>query len=51
MQGRLGWSKVAILLEEGVEPFSNIAGLQHIQFVSGKIQQAFHDLEGMPIRE
>jgi sugar/nucleoside kinase (ribokinase family) len=51
MQGRLGWAKVAILLEEGVEPFTNIAGLQHIPFATGRIRQAFHELEGMLIRE
>jgi sugar/nucleoside kinase (ribokinase family) len=51
MQGRLGWSKVAILLEEGVEPFSNIAGLQHIRFATGRINQAFHELEEMLVRE
>jgi predicted nucleotide-binding protein len=51
MQGKLGWSRVAILLEEGVEPFSNIDGLQYIRFSRGRLQQAFHELELTLIRE
>jgi len=51
MQGRLGWARVAILLEEGVEPFTNIAGLQYIRFSNGRVHQAFHELESMLVRE
>ncbi|MCE0485422.1 PfkB family carbohydrate kinase [Ornithinimicrobium sediminis] len=51
MQGRLGWTKVAILMEEGVEAFSNIAGLQYLRFGKGRVQHAFHDLEVMLVRE
>jgi len=51
MQGRLGWGRVAILLEEGVEIFSNMSGLQFIQFTKGRIRQAFLELEEMLLRE
>lgn len=51
MQGRLGWAKVAILLEDSVEPFTNISGLQTIVFAKGRIHQTLHELEGMLIRE
>jgi sugar/nucleoside kinase (ribokinase family) len=51
MQGRLGWTKVAVLLEDGVEPFSNIAGLQYIPFSKGKVHQALHELETTLVRE
>lgn len=50
-QGRLGFEKVAILLQEGVEQFSNIAGLQYIPFSADNIEQTFYQLEKMLIRE
>jgi Predicted nucleotide-binding protein containing TIR-like domain len=31
-QGRLGFSKAIVLLENGVEEFSNLDGIQHITF-------------------
>lgn len=50
-QGRLGFEKVAILLQEGVEQFSNIAGLQYIPFSLDNIEQTFYQLEKMLVRE
>ena len=50
-QGKLGFEKVAILLQDGVEQFSNIAGLQYIPFSSDNIEQTFYQLEKMLIRE
>lgn len=50
-QGKLGFDKVAILLQDGVEEFSNIAGLQYIPFTSDKIEQTFYELEKMLERE
>lgn len=44
-QGRLGFNRVIILKEEGVEEFSNIAGLQYISFSKGNIEQTFYDLQ------
>ena len=43
-QGRLGFSKVIILLEEGVHEFSNIYGINQIRFSKGKIREAFGDI-------
>lgn len=43
-QGRLGFEKAALLLEEGVEEFSNIAGLQQIRFPKGRIESAFGEV-------
>ncbi|MEX8546842.1 MAG: TIR domain-containing protein, partial [Mucilaginibacter sp.] len=44
-QGRLGFDKVIILKQEGVEEFTNIAGLQYIPFSNDKIEQTFYDLQ------
>ncbi|SCF29045.1 PfkB family carbohydrate kinase [Micromonospora saelicesensis] len=51
MQGRLGFQKVAVLLEESCEAFSNIAGLQVIRFPRQRIKQAFYELRGVLERE
>ena len=42
-QGRLGFKNVAIVLEEGVEEFGNIYGLQQIRFPKGSIKSCFHE--------
>lgn len=44
-QGRLGFDKVIILKQEGLEEFSNIAGLQYISFTDEKIEQCFWELQ------
>ncbi|MDF2992568.1 MAG: hypothetical protein K0S37_3082 [Microbacterium sp.] len=43
-QGRLGFSRAVILLEEGTESFSNIDGVQYIRFGRGRIREAFGDV-------
>lgn len=43
-QGRLGFEKVAILKQNGTEPFTNNDGLQHIPFSDNQIDQTFHRL-------
>jgi predicted nucleotide-binding protein len=43
-QGRLGFSKAIVLLEEGCAEFSNMAGLTHILFEKGNMQAKFHDI-------
>jgi predicted nucleotide-binding protein len=43
-QGRLGFTRVAILLEEGVQEFSNLAGIQYIPFAPGNIRETFGDV-------
>lgn len=43
-QGRLGFSKAIILLEDGVEEFSNLHGVQHIKFAKNNIKEVFGDV-------
>ncbi|WP_322750336.1 MULTISPECIES: nucleotide-binding protein [unclassified Frankia] len=43
-QGRLGFEKAIIVREEGVEEFSNLAGIQEIRFPSGSIGAAFGEV-------
>jgi predicted nucleotide-binding protein len=43
-QGRLGFTKAILLLEETCEKFSNIEGLGYIPFTTGKIRAAFEDI-------
>lgn len=50
-QGRLGFSKAIVLLEEGCEEFSNIQGLGQIRFPRNNIRAAFHDVELVLERE
>lgn len=50
-QGRLGFSRAIILLEEGCEEFSNINGLGQIRFPKKKINAAFEDLRAVLERE
>lgn len=40
-QGRLGWTRAIMLVEEGVEPFSNVAGIQQIRYSKGHIASTF----------
>jgi predicted nucleotide-binding protein len=50
-QGRLGFSRAIVLLEEGTEEFSNIHGLQQIRFSKGKIRETFGDVLAVLKRE
>ncbi|MCU1266229.1 MAG: hypothetical protein JWM21_2547 [Acidobacteria bacterium] len=50
-QGRLGFRKTILLVQEGLEDFSNVAGLQHIRFVSDRIDQTFYELQRVLKRE
>ena len=50
-QGRLGFSRAIIILEEGCEEFSNIQGLGQIRFPKGKIKLAFEDVRQVLERE
>jgi sugar/nucleoside kinase (ribokinase family) len=51
LQGRYGFKRVAILAEQSCMTFSNIAGLIHLDFPSGKIENTFFELERMFQRE
>ena len=43
-QGRLGFPRVAILMEEGVDSFSNIDGVQYIPFRKDNIRETYGDV-------
>jgi predicted nucleotide-binding protein len=50
-QGRLGFSRAIVLLEEGCEEFSNIQGLGQIRFPRGSISAAFEEVRKVLERE
>jgi predicted nucleotide-binding protein len=50
-QGRLGFPKAIILLEEGCEEFSNISGLVQIRFPKGNIEAVFEKVRAVLDRE
>ncbi len=50
-QGRLGFSRAIMLIEEGVEEFSNVAGVQYIRFAPERIREAFGDVLATISRE
>ncbi|MCX6239210.1 MAG: nucleotide-binding protein [Bacteroidia bacterium] len=43
-QGRLGFSKAIVLLEEDTDEFSNLFGIQQIRFSKGKIKETYGDI-------
>jgi len=43
-QGKLGFKKAIVLLEQGVAEFSNIHGLNQIRFSKGNIKETFGDV-------
>ena len=50
-QGRLGFERAIILLEEGCSEFSNIHGLTQIRFPKGNIKAAFEEIRRVLERE
>jgi predicted nucleotide-binding protein len=50
-QGKLGFSRAIILLEEGTDEFSNIQGIQQIRFSKNKIKESFGDVLAVLKRE
>ncbi len=50
-QGRLGFRKAIILLEEGCSEFSNIVGLSQIRFPQGNISACFEEIRLVLERE
>ncbi len=50
-QGRLGFTRAIVLLEEGCEEFSNIEGLGQIRFPKGDIAPAFEEIRRVLERE
>jgi predicted nucleotide-binding protein len=50
-QGRLGFQRAIVLLEDGCEEFSNIAGLGQIRFPSGDLSSKFDEIRRVLERE
>jgi predicted nucleotide-binding protein len=50
-QGKLGFRKAILFLEEGCREFSNVRGLTHIPFARGKIEAQFHEATRVLKRE
>lgn len=50
-QGRLGFNKTVLLIEEKCAEFSNIAGLSSIRFAPGNIRGAFEEIRRVLQRE
>jgi predicted nucleotide-binding protein len=50
-QGRLGFEKAIVLLEEGCEEFSNISGLGQLRFPKDNISAIFEDIRRVLERE
>lgn len=50
-QGRLGFPHAIVLLEEGCQEFTNIAGLGQLRFPKGQIRSVFEDVREVLERE
>lgn len=50
-QGRLGFGRAVLLVQDGVEAFTNIAGLQYLPFADDKVEQTFYELQRVLKRE
>jgi predicted nucleotide-binding protein len=50
-QGRLGFEKAILILEEGCEEFSNVQGLGQIRFPAGNISAKFEEIRQVLERE
>ena len=50
-QGKLGFSRVILLMQAGTEIFTNIHGLQKIEFNAEHVEEAFPELEKTLRRE
>jgi predicted nucleotide-binding protein len=50
-QGRLGFTRAIVVLEDGCEEFSNIQGLGQIRFPAGNIKASFEDVRQVLERE
>jgi hypothetical protein len=47
----LGFRRTFILKQEGLEDFTNVAGLQYIGFTEDQIEQTFYELQRVLKRE
>jgi len=50
-QGRLGFKRVVMLRQDGLEDFTNVHGIQYIPFPKDNIEQTFYELQRVIKRE
>jgi predicted nucleotide-binding protein len=50
-QGRLGFRRAVVIRQEGLEDFTNVAGLQYIGFNGDRIEDSFYELHRVLKRE
>jgi predicted nucleotide-binding protein len=50
-QGHLGFQRVVMLVQDGLEEFSNVAGVQYISFRGEQVEQTFWELQRALRRE
>jgi len=50
-QGKLGFKRAIVLLEDGCEEFSNISGLGQLRFLKGNLSVIFEELRKVLERE
>jgi predicted nucleotide-binding protein len=50
-QGRLGFKRAVVIRQEGLEDFTNVAGLQYISFNGDRIEDIFYELQRVLKRE
>ena len=50
-QGKLGFGRAVLLVQDGVEALSNIAGLQYLPFAGDNVEQTFYELQRVLKRE
>ncbi len=50
-QGKLGFDRAIVLLEEGCDEFSNLAGIQQLRFSKSNIRETFGDVIAVLKRE
>lgn len=50
-QGRLGFKRAILLVQDGIEEFTNVAGLQYVAFTNDNIEQSFYELQRVLKRE
>jgi len=43
-QGRLGFTRAIVLLEEGAEEFSNLQGIQQVRYSKGNIRETYGEV-------
>jgi predicted nucleotide-binding protein len=50
-QGKLGWKRAIVLLEDGCNEYTNLAGIQQLRFAKENIKEIFGDVMAIIYRE